>query len=255
MAQDVAYESVAGSPIFTGGCVSNNNFEYASIRLLGFLPSQVSNNTFYTGLIRVGSTSGSNALYSANISSNRALLPLGANTCFIKLEGYVYQSVFQNNSCFNTFTYCINNNGASTGDNGGNVFIGNTVTNAGTSGVAHTKHYQSQYYNNTNQDVPVSVTLSGSTSAPIDYNSYVGRTWLTVQTATATPTISNITNVPADGTFLTIMSGANGGGGTTTIANTANVALKGGVNAVMPIYGTISFIARAATFFEISRNF
>jgi hypothetical protein len=271
IAQDVSFNGVPASPICSGNVVTDNTFEYGFIYQYNvYLFNAITSNNFISGQINTGSTSGSNSSPYVYIADNVARSPLSGETCFIKLGGYHTYGNFVNNRAINGFTYCINNNGASTGDNGRCSFIGNSI-DTGTAVLGLTlasTSTESGSVNNGSATNPAKfsyiytdtliqplVTITGTTGAQaISWATYKGNVWYITIPSTTAGSISNITGALFEGQMLTIISGAAGGGGSLTFTQ-GNFRNKGSVDAVLLGNQVITFVSRAGLWFEVSRGF
>ena len=130
--QGVSNNGIPGLPIVSGCTVEENTFEYGTIFHYNVYKfDRIVGNTFQVGQILSGSTSGANNTAFTYIENNKAFGVLPGETTFIKLNGLHTYANFINNSIRQAGVYCLNNNGASTGDNGRNVFVNNKNMDAG----------------------------------------------------------------------------------------------------------------------------
>jgi len=273
--QAVYITGIPGSPIVARCVVNSNVFQSGLIAdATVYKFDTVFNNFFTEGKIRTGATSGSNYTPNRNISDNYALAPLTGETTFIQLNGEVALSIFKNNRAGGSgFTYCIDDNGASTGDIGRCAYINNTIE-SGTAvlglTIASTSTEVGSVKNgptNTNLSLS-SKTETGFLYVPLvtlptltglgnvlSWATYGGNCWFIPQSSGAATSISDVTNEYGDAQELTIMSGAAGGGTLTIVYDVNKIRLNGNVDAVMGNSAVITLISRAGIWFEKSRNF
>lgn len=275
--QPLTITGVASTPICSGNVVEGNTFENGYVSEYNvYRFERISNNVFQKGQIIIGSTSGSNDTSERSIMGNTFLAPYASEVCAIKLSGFLIGSTIADNHALSTtsaFTYLVYNpSGGSTGDNGRNRYLNNTmrtgtsVVNVGiaatstevgsiVSGATNNAAHASLIESNTFMTPLVTITFAG-TAQTLNWNTYHGNVWFLSQAATAATSLAQISNTPGDGHMLTVISGANGGGGQTTITHNASfIRLKGAVDAVMTANNTITFVSRAGIWFEISRSF
>ena len=266
---------VAGVPVVARCVVQNNTFEYGTIvdgNVYKF--DFVGGNSFTSGQIISGSTSGSNTTASRVIVNNQAISPLTGQTTFIRLDGNHYYSYFADNRAGDTFSYCINNNGASTGDGGRCVFVNNTLasgtavlgftisatgteigsTKNGTGNVNLAK--SSMLQSNAFYSPMVYTTAVAAGSYTFDWNTYRGTHWyVQASTGGTTVSITDITGELGDGHELTIISGAFSGGNITLVYGSGTIRTKGAVNAVIAAGESVTLVNRAGIWFEKCRSF
>lgn len=273
--QYIHITGVPGSPIIAGNKVVDNSFEEGYIQESGpYIFDKVVDNTFIKGQIRVGSTSGSNYTEKLNVSANTAQSPLAGETCFIRLDGGVALSVFDDNTGVTGFDYVIDDNGVGTGDIGRNFFTNNKNLNssglgvlglpllntsiASGNGVVNSSAGWSESSLTKTKAVwsTMAVVALGTTAdAVVNWQSNQAQTWLCTVTISSAASIADITNDPGDGFELTIIAGTSGGGTLSLKHDPAKIQLKGAVDAVMSIDNMITLIARAGIWFEKNRNF
>jgi hypothetical protein len=198
---------------------------------------------------------------------------LSGETTFIKLSGFCVYGAFVGNRAVIGFDYCIDDNGANTGDNGRNTFANNSLAvgtatlgftprsdsaeigsihTGGTALAIKNSYLQSKVFFSPLLTIP-SLTAGSYT---FDWRSYGGMTWWVQVVATQAASITDITGEYGDGHQLTIMSGASGGGGSLTLVyDPAKIQLQGNVNAVMTLDQAVTFVSRSGIWIEISRNF
>ena len=271
--QSVTMTGVAASPVVTDCVVENNTFQDGLI-VDGnpYRFDSVAYNFFVKGQIRTGYTSGSNNTAFRRIVGNTALNPYSGEVTFIRLDGNVTQSVFAGNVAQQSFTTCINNNGASTGDNGRCTFVNNENI-GGTSVIGLTLAATSTEFgsissgssnnfakSNLVQFVAsyspmVSTTSYATGSYTISWSTYRSNTLYITQNAAAAVSITDITGELGDGHEVTLISGASAGGTTTIVYNASLIRPKGNVDAVMSANNMITFVNRSGIWFEKSRSF
>ena len=127
--QYVTCNGVASAPIVSNIIVEDNTFETGTILTYNvYKIDRIADNYFNEGQIVVGNTSGTNYTPYITVSNNTAINFLSGQSTFIQLNGECQWCDFINNTIkVGDSGYCINNNGASTGDVGLNVFANNTA--------------------------------------------------------------------------------------------------------------------------------
>lgn len=274
--------SIVGAPsaaIVTGNVLKNNTFENGLVITgLNWIFQSIEGNSFIAGQIRVGYTSGPNNTSYTNVVNNTTYGFYTGQSTFIRLDGNCTYCLFDGNTAVITAIntgYCINNNGASTGDAGRCVFTNNKITGNTQLGVIRLTASTTSFVGNNLCESGVSsvqMVVSGAssfisylspmitiattgTNQVLNWPTYPGNFWY-MSDNTGNDSISQITNVPAEGFRLTIMTGKTGGRTLTINYNSSYFRTKGSVNAVMsdPQH-MITFVARAGIFFEESRSF
>ncbi len=268
--QTITITGVAGAPVCFMNTVVNNTFQYGLIlHQNAYTFASIDDNVFQAGLIVTGDTSGANNTNAVSITNNIAYSPRTAETTFIKMSGMHTYGLFANNRAINGFTYCINNNGASTGDGGRCSFMNNSIdigtvigltllgssVEAGSVATGNTANPATYSYIKTGSQWSLMPYVNGITGAQtLDWNSIRGNVWYLIIPTTTAGSVSNITNSPGDGFMLTIVSGASGGGGSLTFTQ-GTFRNKGNVDAVLLGNQTITYVSRASLWFEVSRGF
>jgi hypothetical protein len=182
--QAISNNGTPASPTVSGCIVEENTFESGTIFHYNVYKfDRIVGNDFQVGRIIAGSTSGSNNTTEIFVKNNTAFACLGAATEFIQLNGYHTYCTFSDNSINQAGVYCLNNNGASTGDNGRNVFIYNKNMDAGRLGDMGFSPLYTSYATEDFIVLAITPTIAGSStaggqtySAQLGYYSRNGRT-------------------------------------------------------------------------------
>lgn len=127
---------VTDAPLFSLVTIANNIMANGIISFGAFntYQARIQNNIFSTGQIRVGSDAGTNQNQTYLVTGNSTDAPYSGETCFIRFDGLIIQSIIANNLCRINAGYCIGYNGGTTGDGGQNLIANNINTRSTASG-------------------------------------------------------------------------------------------------------------------------
>ena len=129
------FQGIPAAPLVGEVGFHNNRLERGTIVCgSSVYVCNISWNTFNEGLIQVSDPSGTGEVSYAYVVGNTSKNPYPGQTTFIKLAGFVTFGTFLNNTTDVDGGYVIDDNGAGTGDNGRNVFLGNTNRSATAAG-------------------------------------------------------------------------------------------------------------------------
>lgn len=244
--QDVTVIGLADAPLIKNIEITNNSFDISRVSFgaFGTYNCVVANNSFKSGKIDVGNTSGTNISYKNVIKNNHSAEPISGEASFIELVGSIYNSIIQNNSCQIDAGYCVSEYSAGLGDKGNNFFSGNTnlsATAAGSCSVV--PYYKSIYKDNIAPAVRVwnkNIELVGGTSQVLDFSqiataadSGVIRLTFTVDaTGGNNADLTQITNIPSG--VLIFITPLTGTSQTVTLKyNASYMRLNGNVDFAM----------------------
>lgn len=273
--QKITLTGTPGTPIVSSCVVFNNTFEYGYISFANIYKfDSIDGNYFAKGQIIAGHTSGTNYTSDINILNNIASNPLDSETTFIRLDGLVYYGNYSDNKATGSgFSYCINNNGASTGDGGRSIFSCNSLTQ-GTNAIGLTLASTSTELGNIStgpgsynfakfgfiQNKAIytpTLTTTGYAAGTysINWQSYPSNSIIVLHSSGGiTVNITDVTNSLGDGQEITLISGSYSGGNT-VIKYSASMLLKGGVDATMSASQNLTIIRRGGIWIEKCRSF
>jgi hypothetical protein len=240
--------------------IRNNSFEHGLITVVE-QPYRiiVQNNYFKYGRMELGSTNTALPSNDLLISGNYAANIFSGETEFIYLNGLIYNSIFENNSCNIASGYCIAFKASPAGDGGRNFFCSNKNTSSTASGaISGTPNRDSYYANNVYNlhSVLADVELT-SAEHEISFADVIkpGGTnnVVSINLTGEGYALRSFKYFP-DGTIIHILCGLSGVDTLTITYDSLSIRLTGATDYVMGGSDTLSLIMKSNIAWELSRS-